>query len=97
VVDSLGLELGATLAQPAGEGFASRAGIQAGIGLEVPILLQATGPWVGIHAGARWSDDALASGVAATADDRSVFVAITLAWHQVVVAHVVDVGDQAPR
>jgi hypothetical protein len=45
----------------------------------------------------RWSDAALASGVAASADDRSGFVAITLAWHQVVVTHAADVGDEAPR
>jgi hypothetical protein len=97
VLDSLGLELGATLMQPAGTSFGSRAGMQAGLGLEVPILPRATGPWLGFHVGVRWSDAALASGVVATADDRSGFVAITLAWHQVVVTHVVDEGDQAPR
>ena len=28
---------------------------------------------------------------------RQVVVSITLAWHQLVAAHVVDVGDEAPR
>jgi hypothetical protein len=97
LLDSLGLELGATFAQPAGTSFASRAGMQAGLGLEVPILPRATGPWLGFHAGVRWSDTALASGVVVNADDRSAFVAITLAWHQLVVTHLVDVGDEAPR
>jgi len=97
VLDSLGLELGATFAQPAGTSFASSAGLQAGLGLEVPILARATGPWLGLHAGVRWSEAALGSGVVANADDRSGFVAITLAWHQVVVTHLVDVGDRAPR
>jgi len=97
VLDSLGLELGATFAQPAGTSFASRAGLQAGLGLEVPIIAQASGPWLGFHAGVRWSDTALASGVVSSADDRSGFLAITLAWHQVVVTHVVDEGDEAPR
>lgn len=97
VVDSLGLELGAVLTQPAGTSFASQAGMQAGLGLEVPLLTRATGPWLGFHAGVRWSDAALGSGVVANADDRSGFVAITLAWHQVVVTHLVDVGDEAPR
>jgi hypothetical protein len=45
----------------------------------------------------RWSNEALATGVAATADDRSGYVAITLAWHQLVVTHVIDEGDRAPR
>jgi hypothetical protein len=97
VVDSLGLELGAVWSQPAGQGFASQAGVQAGLGLEVPLLLRATGPWLGLHGGLRWGDHALGTGVVESADDRSAFVAITLAWHQVVVAHVVDVGDRAPR
>jgi hypothetical protein len=97
VLDSLGLELGATFAQPAGTSFGSRAGLQAGLGVEVPILAQASGPWLGFHAGVRWSEAALASGVVSSADDRSGFVAITLAWHQVVVTHVVDEGDEAPR
>ena len=96
-VDSLGLELGAVLTQPAGTSFASQAGMQAGLGVEVPLLTRATGPWLGFHAGVRWSEAALGSGVVANADDRSGFVAITLSWHQVLVTHLVDVGDEAPR
>ena len=63
----------------------------------LPLLGEASGPWVGLHGGVRWSEAALATGNAATADDREGFLSITLAWHQVVVAHVVDVGDEAPR
>lgn len=96
-VDSLGLELGATFAQPAGTSFASRAGLQAGLGVEVPLLTRANGPWLGFHAGVRWSNEALATGVVANADDRSGYVAIPLAWHQLVVTHVIDEGDEAPR
>jgi hypothetical protein len=96
-LDSIGLEVGATFSQPQGRAFASQAGVQAGLGIELPILAQATGPWIGLHGGLRWSDAALASGQAGTADDRSAFLTITLAWHHVVLAHVVDVGDQAPR
>src|ERR1700722_17180138 len=94
VLDSFALELGAVLAQPAGDHLGARAGVQAGLGLEVPILPRANGPWIGLHAGVRWSDEALASGATGTADDRSAFVALTLQWHAVMVAHVVDVGDQ---
>jgi hypothetical protein len=71
--------------------------MQAGLGLEVPLLPRATGPWLGFHAGVRWSTEALASEVVTNADDRSGYVAITLAWHQVVRTHVVDTGDEAPR
>jgi hypothetical protein len=97
VLDSIGLEVGAAFAQPAGDGFASRAGVQAGLGLEFPVAARATGLWIGLHGGVRWGDTALASGSTVDADDRSAFLTITLAWHQVVLAHVVDLGDRAPR
>lgn len=96
-VDSFGIELGAVGMQPAGTGFASDLGVQAGLAFEVPILPDATGPWVGLHGGLRWSEAALTTGSVHGSDDRSAFLSITLAWHQVVVAHVVDVGDEAPR
>ena len=96
-VDSFGIELGAVGMQPAGAGFASDLGVQAGLAFEVPLLPDATGPWVGLHGGLRWSEAALTTGSVHGSDDRSAFLSITLAWHQVVVAHVVDVGDEAPR
>jgi hypothetical protein len=97
VVDSFALELGAAFVQPAGRGFASGTGIQAGIGLELPLLERVSGPWIGLHGGVRWAGDALAAGSARAADDREVFVALTLAWHQLFVAHWVDLGDRAPQ
>jgi hypothetical protein len=96
-LDSLGLELGATFAQPAGMGFASVGGLQLGMGVELPLLPRATGPWIGLHGGLRWSDSALGSGVIRNVDDRAAFLAITLAWHQAIVTHIVDLGDRAPR
>lgn len=96
-LDSFGLEMAATWSQPAGSSFASQPGLQAGLGIEVPILPHATGPWVGLHGGLRWSQAAIEAGTISGADDRSAFLAITLAWHQVVATHIVDVGDRAPR
>jgi hypothetical protein len=97
VIDSFGLELGAVFAQPAGGAFGSRTGVQAGIGVELPIFERAAGPWIGLHGGVRWDNEALASGNVRDADDRSAFLTVTLAWHALVVAHVVDLGDRAPR
>jgi hypothetical protein len=96
VVDSFGLELGAFFLQPQGGDFASRRGAQVGLGLEFPLLGHATGPWIGVHAALRWSEEALAWGAARDDLDRSAFVAVTLAWHQVLLAHIVDAGDRAP-
>jgi hypothetical protein len=96
-LDSLGFEVAATWSQPSGGSFASQGGLQAGLGLEVPILPEASGPWIGLHGGLRWSDAALASGTTSGPGDRSLFLAITLSWHQLVATHLVDVGDRAPR
>jgi len=96
-IDSIGLELGATLVQPSGASFGARTGIEAGLGVEVPLASRADGPWVGLHGGVRWSDEALASGRVNGASDREGYLAISLAWHVVVAAHVVDESDRLPR
>jgi hypothetical protein len=96
-LDSLGLELGAVFAQRPGGPFGSELGLQVGLGLELPLLEQPSGPWIGLHGGVRWSDAALASGVVRGAVDRAAFLGVTLAWHELVVTHLVDVGDEAPR
>jgi hypothetical protein len=96
-VDSIGLELGLVWQEPQGAAFASSPGFELGLGLEVPLLLDATGLWLAFHGGLRWSDETLASGLVATPDEREAYVSITLAWHQVVELHIVDVGDRAPE
>jgi hypothetical protein len=96
-IDSLGLELGLTWQEPQGSGFRSTPGMQVGLGVEVPLFLDATGLWLAFHGGIRWSDETLASGVVDTSEYREAYVSVTLAWHQVVAAHLVDVGDREPR
>ena len=96
-LDSFGLELGMIWpASPSADGFAQRPGVQAGVGLELPIMPDATGLWLALHGGVRWSDDALAAGPSHPGD-REAYLAVTLAWHQVVSTHLVDIGDEAPR
>lgn len=96
-VDSIGLELGAFFAQPIGASFGARPGIQAGVGIELPLFARASGPWIGLHGGVRWSDSAISGATVAGPSDRALYLAITLAWHQLFFAHAVDVGDRAPR
>lgn len=96
-MDSFGLELGAVFMQPEGASFGSRPGLQAGVGMQVPILPRASGPLIGIHAGARWSDSALAGHPILGASDRSMYLLLTVAWQQVFGGHVVDLGDPEPR
>jgi len=96
-LDSMGLELGVVWGQATGGPFASRPGLEAGVGVELPLAAAPTGPWLGLRGGVRWGDGALASGAVRGPDDRAGFLAVTLAWHQVFATHLSDVGDEAPR
>jgi hypothetical protein len=95
-IDSFSLELGAVFLQPLGTSFASKPGLQAGIGIQVPIFPRATGPVVGLHGGARWSNSALAGRDIESATDRSLFLLVTVGWQQVFGGNIVDLGDRAP-
>lgn len=97
LIDSIGLELGAAFAQPEGSPFGSRPGLQAGLGLEIPVLAQASGPWLGVHGGVRWSDSAVSGGTVEGPDDRAAFLTLTVAWHQFFGGHVVDIGDRGTQ
>jgi hypothetical protein len=98
LIDSLGLELGAFFDEPLGTGFSTRPGLQASLGVEVPVLGRATGPWIGLHGGIRWTDAALqGQNPAMGPPSRSGFLAVTIAYHRIFSAHLVDANDVAPR
>jgi hypothetical protein len=96
-LDSIGLELGLTWQEPQGGSFSSNPGFAAGFGFEVPLFPDATGLWLDFHGGLRWSQEALGTGVVATTEQREAYLSVTLAWHQVIAVHIVDVGDRAPE
>ncbi|MGH7282342.1 MAG: hypothetical protein ACRELY_12505 [Polyangiaceae bacterium] len=93
LLDSVGLELGAYFAQPDGRGFGARQGLQAGLGVELPLMTRAKGIWIGLHGGARWSDAVFEGADVQSPSDRSLFLSITLSWHVYFGTHVVDAGD----
>ena len=94
LLDSLGFEIGAFFAQPQHAGsFGDTRGLQAGLGLEVPLMERAKGIWLGFHGGARWSDETFEGGPIGSPNDRSLYLTITLSWHVYLGAHVVDIGD----
>ena len=96
-IDSFGLELGAVFAEPVGRSFGSRPGLQAGLGLQIPVVPHATGPVIGVHGGVRWSDAALAGRPIEGPTDRALYLLVTFAWQQAFEAHLVDLGDRAQR
>jgi len=96
-VDSLGLELGTFFEQPSAGSFGLAPGLQASLGLEVPVLTRASGPWIAFHGGARWSDASLEGQPITASHDRALFLSVTLAYHQTFGAHLADIRDTAPR
>ena len=94
VLDSIGLELGTVWAVREGNAT-RRPGWLLGLGVEVPIVAAATGPWLRFATSVRWSPERL-DGVAAADDPggRAVIFSLGLAWHQVFGAHAVDAGDE---
>lgn len=91
-LDSLGLELGAVF-EPSGGPF-SRPGLQVSLGLELPLLAKTTGPWLALHGGGRFTEASL--GGVSIPRGSEAFLEITVAWHQTIATHLVDVNDVAP-
>ncbi len=96
-LDSFGLELGAFFSQPFGGSFGDKPGLQMGLGLELPVFARASGPWLGLHGGVRWSDAALGEGTVRGPSDRAAYLSVTVAWHQFFGAHAVDWGDRRAK
>ena len=96
-IDSIGLELGAFLSASSTAPSDFRPGFELGLGIELPFQASATGLWLGVHGGVRWADQPSALGSTDGPNARAAYVTITLAWHQVVSAHIVDLGDQRPQ
>jgi hypothetical protein len=67
------------------------------LGVELPLFEDATGPFIGVRALVRWSEDALGGRADRGPGDRQAVLALTVAWHQIVSTHLVDLGDEAPR
>jgi hypothetical protein len=89
-VDSLGLDVGAIWSARNGSST-QRAGFYAGLAVEVPLAVRASGPWIRIATSFRWSANKLEGD-----DDpngRVFVVTLGLAWHQLFGAHLVDRRD----
>ena len=93
-LDSIAFDLG--LIWPAGRdgSIDERPGMEAALGFEVPLLGKASGPFIGTRGALRWRATELAGH-----DDDGLKPAlfVTLSWHQVVDANIVDVGDARLR
>lgn len=82
-IDSFALELGAFFAQPPGRGLGERMGLQASLGIELPLFGKAEGLFLTAHGGGRFSDR-LAAEDPSTRAERAAFVTFGLAWHETI-------------
>ena len=96
VVDSLALDLGTVFAQPSGGSFASPPGLQVGLGVGVPLAPRASGPWVSVRAGVRWSDEARRQGGSGGRRSRDVRCDHAV-YEKLFMTHLVDAWDRRPE
>jgi hypothetical protein len=87
LIDSFALELGAFFAKPGPEAFGSRMGLQASVGLELPLFGKAEGLFLTAHGGGRFSDRLAVAEAPSPSNERAAFVTFGLAWHELL-----DVG-----
>jgi len=95
-LDAITFDMGVVWSSDDRGRFTQRPGLELALGTEVPLLGQAWGPWAGLRGALRWRGAELSgSSDADPVLDPVVFV--TLAWHFVANAHVVDRGDEILR
>ncbi|WP_437802216.1 hypothetical protein [Sorangium sp. So ce693] len=94
-IDSVALGVGSFWEAPPGAGLAAEPGLELSLSLDVPLLGDATGPFLGVRGALRFRGPEL-SGDEGPRDAQRAMVSVTLGWHHVLRAHLVDAGDRAP-
>ena len=85
LIDSAAIEVGVAFLHPG-----STRAFHAGLGLEVPFFRTATGPFLGVHTGLRWTEASLAGNGAGAG-----FVALSFGWQQIFTGHLVDYEERS--
>ena len=97
LVDSLAFELGAFVGQPAQQSFGEVAGLSFGVGLELPLLPRAAGPYIALRGAVRWSREALSAADNATIDVIACVLTLAVGWQAIFGTHAIDMGDRRYR
>jgi hypothetical protein len=93
LIDSIALELGAFVAQPAFGNFGDSAGLSFGLAAEFPFLPRSASPFIRISAAFRWSREALSAADSSTVDVRAFVFTVAFGYQAVFGTHVIDIGD----
>jgi hypothetical protein len=96
-LDATTFDVGVLWAADQAGSFTQAAGIELGVGTEVPLTGQAAGPWLGVRGALRWRGSELAASDSSDPGNLGPAVFFTLAWHVLVNTHIVDVGDRVFR
>lgn len=93
LLDSVALGIGAFWSAPRGDSLASTPGLEVALSIAFPLLPDATGPYLGLRGALRWRAADLHGTTGADALERGAFLALTLRWHHVLDANLVDPRD----
>lgn len=72
-------------------------GLEFSLGFGLPILASATGPVLGVRAALRASPAAMSGAERFVLVEQGALLSFTLAWRQLVAAHLIDARDRAVR
>ncbi len=93
LLDSFAFELGAFWAEPRAGRFSADPGLELALGVDVPLLPRATGPFLALRGALRWRASDFAAGAKGDLADRGALLSLTLGWHHVIRSGLVDAGD----
>jgi hypothetical protein len=93
-LDALTLDVGAVFGAYLDVAPSTAPGVEIALGTEVPLAAQAAGPWIGVRGALQWRSDELARTTEPSLPSTRVSAAITLSWHAIVNAHIVDARDR---
>jgi hypothetical protein len=93
-IDSISFDLGVLWASNRDGSFTERPGMEAALGTEVPLLGKANGPFLGVRGALRWRGAELGGH---SDDELKPALFLTLSWHALLDAGIVDVGDRHLR
>ncbi|MCC6556918.1 MAG: hypothetical protein IT372_28530, partial [Polyangiaceae bacterium] len=96
-LDSIALGVGAFWDAPRGLGLRAEPGRELSLSLSLPVLADATGPFLGVRGALRWRPPDLAGRGTGDLVDRGALLTITLGWHHVIAGHIVDARDGVVR
>ncbi|AUX42015.1 hypothetical protein SOCE26_034400 [Sorangium cellulosum] len=92
-LDSFAIGVGSFWEAPRGAGLASEPGLELSLSLGVPLLGDATGPFLDVRGALRFRGPELAGDEGGREEQRAL-VSVTLSWHHVLRVHLVDAGDR---